>query len=56
MQLSEVFIFNLPLFSGELLFTNSFIEDWAKDFKLPVKCDDNLCVLFPLFLGFFESK
>ena len=47
---SEVLIFNLPLFSGKLLFKNAFIEDCTQgflDFKLMVECDDRLCFLLP---------
>ena len=42
-KLSEAFIFNVPFFSGKLLFKNVFIEDWLEgflDLKLVVECDN----------------
>ena len=54
-QLSEVFIFKLPLFSGKLSFKNAFIEDWPQDlldFKWLVECVDNFFIsfVFSIFL------
>lgn len=55
----EVFIFNLPLFPGKLVFKTDFIEDWPQvflDFKLLVEFDGSLFFLFALLLAFLWEQ
>ena len=55
----EVFIFDLPLFPGKLVFKTDFIEDRPQvflDFKLLVEFDGSLFFLFALLLAFLWEQ